>query len=120
MRERERERERRVIAIRVRGSESKVYLFSLMSYHSLFQSLRISWNALMCCCKMEFSRDYLSSDFLHNLLHKHNLMIFGLYGIIGFILLSIVLFCTLFVYEHFFWTKKIKNVRKKHVVVSVI
>ncbi|KAG5323653.1 KDSR reductase, partial [Pseudoatta argentina] len=67
---------------------------------------------------MEFSRDYLSSDFFHNLLHKHNLMIFGLYGIIGLILLSIVIFCTLFVYEHFFWTKKIKDVRKKHVVVT--
>lgn len=33
---------------------------------------------------------------------------------------AIVVFCVLImVYEHFFWTKKIKDIRNKHVVVSV-
>ncbi|KYN03131.1 PREDICTED: 3-ketodihydrosphingosine reductase [Cyphomyrmex costatus] len=63
---------------------------------------------------MDFSRDCLSSD----LLYTYNAIIYGLYSIIGFILLSVIVFGTLFVYEHFFWTKKIKDVRKKHVVVT--
>lgn len=81
--------------------------------------------------------DFLRKFYL--LLHKRNMVIFGLFGIIAFIFLSVIFeknrwlvvfswigaaifaFCALIVTcEYFFSTKKIKDVRNKHVVVSVV